>query len=74
MARYNDGDEEFFSHPFRALLNPRFFGPSLLTAANEAAATPTPIRIDVLEVRDVRTWDLDKFFNYAGVSNILGCN
>ena len=45
-----DSDDEFFSNPFRALLNPRYFGPSLLTAPNTSLNAPCPIKLDVVEV------------------------
>ena len=50
MALTRWDDDEIFAHPFRAMLDPRLLGPSLLTApakADDLAA----IRVDVLEVR-----------------------
>lgn len=51
LQRWTDSDDEFFANPFRALLNPRFFGPSLLTAPNASLNAPTPIKVDVVEVK-----------------------
>ena len=51
LQRWTDSDDEFFANPFRALLNPRVFGPSLLTAPNASLNAPTPIKVDVVEVK-----------------------
>ena len=50
IQRWTDSDDDFFANPFRALLNPRYFGPSLLTAPNTSLNAPSPIKVDVVEV------------------------
>jgi HSP20 family protein len=52
LARWSDQDSDFFANPFRALLDPRFFGPSLLTANQPTTADVRPIALDVVEKPD----------------------
>ena len=50
LARWADSDTDFFSNPFRALMDPRFMGPSLLTASLPSGADQaSPIKLDVVE-------------------------